>query len=114
MRRLLANLALASILSIFVLPLATALQSSELPACCRPGGKHHCGQNSSQTGFKSKTDPCPYACQLPAVTAAAVNLRKFELERPDISGFVGAKRARAGHPIARYQLSDRGPPYLPR
>jgi hypothetical protein len=112
MKRLLANLALASILGILLMPLTTAVQAPSVPVCCRPGGKHHCSQNSPENGFASKTAPCPYASQLPAVTATAVNLRKFELERPGISGVVAVMRARAGYRNARHQLSDRGPPAL--
>ena len=114
MKRLLANLALASVLSIFALPLVASLQSPGLPACCRRGGKHHCTENSPETGFKSKTPKCPYASQLTAVPITVVRLRNFELERPSASGFVTVMRACSGYRIAGRQLSDRGPPDLTR
>ena len=105
MKRLLANLALASILGIFVLPLAASLRQPGLPLCCRPGGKHHCTQNSTEPGFKSKTA---------AVSMTAVHGEKFEPERPDVSGAVYLTPACSGYRIAGRQLSARGPPDLPR
>lgn len=114
MRRLLANLVLASMLGTFVLPLAASVQQPGLPLCCRPGGKHHCTQSSSEPGFKSKTAACPYASLLPAVSKTAVHGEKFELERPAVSGAVYLTPACSGYRIAGRQLSDRGPPDLTR
>ena len=114
MRRLLANLALASILSIFVLPLAASLQQPGLPLCCRPGGKHHCMENSPKTGFKSKIDTCPYASHAIASPVTALQAGKFETGGPAVGGFVCLMQASSGYRIAGRRLSDRGPPALPR
>jgi len=75
-RRLLANLALAAMLSIVALPLAVALQSSQTPACCLPSGKHHCRQSPTGPGFKSKNDECPYASLVVATEVKAVRAAK--------------------------------------
>jgi hypothetical protein len=110
MRRLLANLGLAAILGTFLLPLGVALQTSGTPACCLPGGKHHCTQKSAGPGFNSKTDACPYASQLLATGFTGLSLAKFKITGPGIGGFIRAKLACVGHRIAGRQVSDRGPP----
>jgi hypothetical protein len=114
MKRVLAHFALFAILGPFVLPLALALRSSETPACCLPGGKHHCTQKPNGTGFKSKTDACPYASQFPATGLTGLHFAKFDLAEPVVGGFFYSTLASAGHRIATRQLSDRGPPVLSR
>ena len=113
MKRLLANLALGSILGIFALPFAASLQQSGPPTCCLPGGKHHCTQKSQETGFKSRADTCPYASKFLAAGVAGVRAGRFEVTEPTTSGFVPTTRTCAGHGIEGRQVSDRGPPDLP-
>lgn len=41
----------------------TQVQSSTVPACCRAGGKHHCGRSmraEGSVGFKAEPESCPY------------------------------------------------------
>ena len=113
MRRLLANIALAAILSAFALPLAVALQSSQIPACCLPGGKHHCKQTPTGQGFNGPTDKCPYASLAMAIEVRAVAAAQFALAEPEIIGYLGRITARSGYRFADRELSARGPP-VPR
>jgi len=110
MKRLLAKFALAAILSTFALPLVASLQKPEIPACCLPGGKHHCTQNSTGTGFKSQTDPCPYASQFLAAGLTGLYLARFEMAALGVGDFTTLIRTRPRCRIAVRHLSDRGPP----
>ena len=114
MRRLIANFALAAILSIFFLPLAASLPKPEVPACCRPGGKRHCTQRSSGTGFQSRTEGCPYLSHFLATGFTGLYLGKFELAGLAVAGLIFSAPPCAGYRIAGRQLSDRGRPRLPR
>ena len=114
MRRLLANLALAALLSTLVLPLALALRTSATPACCLPGGKHHCSQKPSGVGFTSKTDACPYASQFVATGFTAFQLAQFKVAGPDVSRYLGSAVIQSGHRVTIRPLADRGPPTLSR
>ena len=112
MKRLLANLALAAILSTFVLPLGVAFEASGTPVCCLPGGKHHCTQNPTGLGFKSKTDACPYASQFLATGFTGLYLAKFELGSPALAGRLVTILVDVCHRVAGWQPFDRGPPVL--
>jgi hypothetical protein len=113
MKRLLANIALTAILSTFALPLAATLQPSQMPACCLPGGKHHCKQAPSEAGLKDKNDRCPFAP--PAFATAittAVGVASFTLAGPAIVGYFGLIAAPSDHRVAIRELSARGPPVV--
>jgi hypothetical protein len=110
MRRLLANLALAAILSTFFLPLGVALETTGAPVCCLPGGKHHCTETSTGLGFKGRTDACPYASQFLATGFTGLYTAKFELGGPAVAGLLEAIVVYACYRIAGRQPSDRGPP----
>ena len=110
MRRLLANLALVAILSTFVLPLAAAFEIAATPACCLPGGKHHCNQSPTGAGFKTQNDKCPYHSQIVATGATAKGSAKFDLAGLDVSGHFGQIAAQVGHSFGGRELSARGPP----
>src|SRR5580704_6292927 len=110
MKRLLANLALAAVLSIFFLPLAGSLQKPQVPACCLPGGKHHCTQKSPGPGFNTRTEACPYASHFLATGVAGLYLGKFEIAGLVVAGLILTTPACAGHCNGGRQLSDRGPP----
>jgi hypothetical protein len=111
MKRLLANLALTAILSSFALPLAAALQLSQTPACCLPGGKHHCQQVPSGAGLKDKNDICPFAPPtLATAITTAVAEAIFKLAGLVIVGDFGPNVAQTEHLIAIRELSARGPP----
>ena len=113
MRRLLANLALAAVLGVLILPLGVPLQTSGTPVCCLPGGKHHCTERSNGLGFYSKTEACPYASQLLATGLTGLYLNKFEIAGPALAGFCATILACLFHRLISRQLSLRGPPALP-
>jgi hypothetical protein len=119
MRRALAAL----LLTVFSLPLiAPALAStpddSQLPACCRRGGAHHCAMAMKMGGIASRfhivSEKCPY-CPfghapfiLPhALAAHAIAVNDGEI--PAVAGAILA--AEAGYRISadRTRLK-RGPP----
>jgi hypothetical protein len=110
MRRLIAHLALAAILSSFLSPLAVALHSSGTPACCLPGGKHHCRQTPTGPGFKSQNDNCPYATLAITTEVKAVRVAKFGLAAPAVVGYFGVVAVRGGYRFIASELSARGPP----
>lgn len=110
MRRLLANLALAAILSTFILPLLVAFEIEATPACCLPGGKHHCNQGRNGPGFKNQNDKCPYHSQVVATAVTAIGSAQFDLAGPDVRGRFRQVAAQAGHRIPARELSARGPP----
>ena len=112
MRRLFASLALAAILGVFVLPLAASMRRPEVPLCCLPGGKHHCTQHpaGTGTGFKGKTDACPYLSHFIATSVTGLQHEKFEIDCPGASDFIPPTLALADHRSVARQLSDRGPP----
>jgi hypothetical protein len=113
MKRLLANLALTAILSGFALPLAVALQLSQVPACCLPGGKHHCKQAPSGAGLKDKNETCPFAPPaLATAVTTTIGAASFTLAEPVIVGYFGLIAAASGHLIATRELSARGPPVV--
>jgi hypothetical protein len=75
MRRAVSISVLLVILTSILAPMAQA-RSSNLPACCRAGGKHRCNGSmgtSGSVGFKSAPEACPYRHQA-AVTSEVVAL----------------------------------------
>jgi hypothetical protein len=110
MRRLLAHLALATIIGPLFGPLAIALETSATPACCLPGGKHHCRQTPNGQGFNSQTDKCPYASLAMATQAKAVAAAQVGLAEPEFIGYFGPITARSGYRFADREWSARGPP----
>ena len=59
MRRCLSSLLLLLICAGVLLPLVEA-SSTDVPACCRRDGKHHCMRSVGADGFKSAAMVCPY------------------------------------------------------
>jgi hypothetical protein len=113
MKRLLANLALTAILGVFALPLAAALQRSQTPVCCLPGGKHHCQQAPSGAGLKDKNDTCPFAPPvLATAVTTAVGEASFTLAEPVVVGYFGPTAVQSDRQVAIRELSARGPPVL--
>jgi hypothetical protein len=112
-RRLLAHLALAAIVGPLLGPLAIALQTSGTPACCLPGGKHHCRQTPTGQGFDSRTDKCTYASSAMATQVKAVAAAQFGVAELEVLGYFGPITARSGYRFADRELSARGPP-VPR
>jgi hypothetical protein len=110
MRRVIAHVALAAIIGSLLSPLAVALQNSGTPACCLPGGKHHCRQSSSGTGFKSQNDKCPYASLGMATEVKAVHEAKFDLAAPAVISHFGPVAVQVEYRFTAGELSARGPP----
>jgi hypothetical protein len=110
MRRLFAHLALAAIFGPLLGPVAMVLQTSATPACCLPGGKHHCRQTPNGQGFNSQTDKCPYASLTTATQVKAVAAAQLGLAKPGVIGYFGPITARSGYRFADRELSARGPP----
>jgi|SRR5580692_9439888 hypothetical protein len=113
MRRLLANLALAAILSGFALPLAVTLPLSQTPACCLPGGKHHCRQAPAGAGLKDKNNTCPFAPPaLATAVTTAIGAASFTLAESVIVGYFEPIAVQSDHRVAIRELSARGPPVV--
>ena len=110
MRRVIAHLALAAILSSLLSPLAVAFQSSGIPACCLPGGKHHCRQSSTGPGFKSQNEKCPYASLGVATAVNAVHVAKFDLAAPAVIGHFRLVAVQVEYRFTAGELCARGPP----
>ena len=121
LRRLIAiSLMAVACLSVFV-PLATALETDPVPACCRRGGVHQClmsmaGMGPADDGssrVRIVPDPCPYRSQRatpastaqpqPAMAVALLAPRAVWVERPN-SLVLGRCRSSSTPP--------RGPPQL--
>jgi len=71
-RRILAFLLLGLFSFALIAPaLSAANADSQLPACCRRAGKHHCGQTSGSSGFNAaRCAHFPQISVIPAPTAA--------------------------------------------
>jgi hypothetical protein len=113
MRRLFANLALAAILSGFALPLAVSSRLSQTPACCLPGGKHHCRQSPPGEGLKDKNDTCPFAPPALAIAVTtAIGAVSFTLAESVIVGYFEPIAVESDYRVAIRELSARGPPVV--
>jgi hypothetical protein len=112
MRRLTAHLVLAVILSGLLSPLALALMVAGTPACCLPGGKHHCSQSPKGLGFTSQKDKCPYACLAVVTNVRAIRVEKFYLATPALSGYWTSAAIPVRYRTIPGQLFTRGPPLL--
>jgi hypothetical protein len=102
---------------------ATAKSESNLPACCRRNGKHHCMMSASEKQDGAKTSPefraplekCPYAPAAVAVShhpatkiAASSAIYAEMLSHPSVRPQTESKR-RISQDRSR---SKRGPPTL--
>jgi len=80
MRRFVASLVLSVMAWSFVAPMASALTGTDVPACCRRDGKHHCmagmsGMSATSTdgpfSFRSSSSVCPYRSRIAAPAGLA-------------------------------------------
>jgi hypothetical protein len=110
MRRILAHLALAAFFGSLLSPLAATLQKSGTPACCLPGGKHHCRQHPSGPGFNTQNDKCPYASLALATELKIVGAERFEFAPPSIPAFFDLVDVESAYRFTAGTLSARGPP----
>jgi len=119
MRRALAGL----LLTILSLPLiapafASAPNDSQLPACCRRGGKHHCAMSMEMAGspshFHVASARCPYSPfgHAPFVLPHALAAALIPAGTADFSGCADIVRAaEAGYRISADRARHkRGPP----
>ena len=119
MRRALAIL----LVTMFSLPLiAPALTStpddSQLPACCRRGGKHHCALAAEMGGIPSRfhvaSEKCPYTpfSHAPFVVPHVLAAPPASADASDVPGVSGLIRAvEAGYRISADRTRHkRGPP----
>jgi hypothetical protein len=110
MRRLVTYLALAAFFSSLLLSLAATFQRSGTPACCLPGGKHHCRQHPSGPGFNSQNDKCPYASLAIAARVQMVGADHFDFAPPSILTFFDLVDVESACRSTAGKLSARGPP----
>jgi len=119
MRRTFAGL----LVLVFSLPLiaptlAPSLDESQLPACCRRGGKHHCAMAMEMgyvpSRFHIVSEKCPYS---PFARVTLMLPHAFVAYRaPAIAGYASATAAVIAEAEAGYRISadrarhKRGPP----
>ncbi|HJT70225.1 MAG TPA: hypothetical protein VJ731_08505 [Terriglobales bacterium] len=108
MRRLLAHLALASILAGIAAPLLSA-QETTLHACCRRNGLHHC-QTTNEEGFHAKASACPYATPLPSTPSFCLEPGAFRIASPAICGLLVYSSSSFLPANTHRDLSARAPP----
>jgi hypothetical protein len=121
MRRACASL----LLLVFSLPLIAPLlastpDDSQLPACCRRGGKHHCTMSMEMGYVPSRyhvaREKCPFSpfARTPLLQPHALPL----MNRPALAGIAVGPAAAVGSAEAGYRVSadrtrhKRGPPQL--
>ena len=94
MRRCLSSLLLVLTCAGVLLPLLQG-SSTDVPACCRRDGKHHCMRPTGADGFKSAVAACPYRC-LRVLTTRATAL---------VAGRKGVRRSALPGTIQTLELS---------
>jgi len=122
MRRLLASALLLAFFSPLIAPVFTAsINETELPACCRRNGKHHCMMYRMAMGlapwpYRTVQEKCPYA---PFAHLSILLFHGyFNHERPAAGTHSAVLAARVRQAEAGYRISffrsrqKRGPPLL--
>lgn len=117
MRRLASHLALAAIWLGAFAPLVTAAEVSDLPACCRRSGMHHCQDAASEDSsndaeFRAIRANCPYSAPLPLTGFSGVQASRFALAVPGVAGVITGQLKHSRFLSALYELAARGPPVL--
>ncbi len=111
MRRALASLLLVIWIAGFCVP---ALETqSNIPACCRRDGKHHCMRTSPGDGFHAAAACCPYRHLTALISPPAKALGVQAQAVVPVSQWQGPLRPESPD-IAQYVASDthkRGPPF---
>jgi hypothetical protein len=116
MRRVLASLLLAIISLSLLTPVLLANASSELPACCRRFGKHHCSMPSSPSpaGGVAINASCPFQSHAPVLPA---NDHQLWFVQSLASGYIAHQNACVDLPRTSPRnprefsvQSERGPP----
>lgn len=121
MRRALASLLLAAFGFPPLAPVLSRNGESNLPECCRRGGKHHCAMMTDDTpvngvSFKSIPQRCPLypsAAATPAGQHLAVGTRPPVVPGAGITHHAISARTQPGHRAAFCNsCRKRGPPAL--
>ena len=115
MRRIMARLLLAVVSFSLIAPALLADEDSNLPACCRRLGEHHCTLGASQ-GASFIQERCPHFPS-GSVALMALGIAAVTPEQAVFAAIVGHPAAHA-QTEARYRISfsrawqKRGPPAL--
>jgi hypothetical protein len=117
MRRFAAHLAIAAVCLGTLTPFVVAVDLSDLPACCRRSGRHHCenaagASSSSNPEFHAVRSVCPYAAPLPLARLTGLKESKFGLVSPGVIGFKTTSQSRPHLSFAIFARAARGPPSL--
>lgn len=105
MRRALASILLAVFSFLLIAPVAFADPESNLPACCRRDGAHHCSMGAtmndeaSGSGFQAARDRCP------AFPIASASPTGAEFALANRAGVVS--RAELSYPSVPFQTESR-------
>src|SRR5664279_2665212 len=119
LRRLIANSLIAvACLTVFV-PLALAVQSDPMPACCRRGARHYStcctGKKSEERGpgFRDASRSCPCGSQRKTCTVRDnLLLQGASTERSPALEVASPASSWFGRSLNRIHHSERGPPRL--
>ncbi len=119
MRRSLATLVLLVLFWGFLAPAVLQASETDLPACCRGNGMHHCSMpgmshgDPGTPGFRANAPQCPYRLLGRVLSAAGVAVanRTFALEPPSADPFPHATLA-LRLSAATHRPSGRSPPLL--
>ncbi len=113
MRRCIAILFVLTFSWLLILPaLAFTTAASDVPACCRKNGKHHC-QMKVTPGFAGLSEKCPYGSHN---TLAVPNITFHTSPRQSSSSYLVSRptlsaQAEAGYRVSYYRAKQkRGPP----
>jgi hypothetical protein len=116
MRHTLASLVLALVSFPLIAPMLLANAASNLPACCRRNGQHHCAMadGDAGAGLRANQPKCPFfpkAGAVPAITKIILLGTAPRASAPYFSGVAIATPDRQLVCIAwRDCLRQRGPP----
>lgn len=115
MRRAWASLLLAIFSFSLIAPALFAGQESDLPACCRRLGQHHCSLLFGNTGIPSVKGVCSNYTQRPSIAISPVNVAFSGASSATIAPVV-RPAAPSVQPLRLFQASSelsrpkRGPP----
>jgi hypothetical protein len=110
MRWLAAHLAFAAIWLGFLAPSIIAAQESAVHACCLRAGAHHCQGSSSEAGFHSATNACPYSSARLVAGFTGLKAVTFRISSPGIGGLVIRYNSYSDSRASVRDLSARAPP----
>ncbi len=116
MRRLLA-ITIAMLLGLtLAVPLFSVNAASNLPACCRRNGSHHCAAGMSESGDKTFSTIAPKCPSFPKATAAPFPHSIAPVSMRDAGTLLYAHPSAKPQTEARYRIAfsrsrqKRGPP----